>query len=65
MAVHAGSIWLDQNWGRFPTAIWVAANASGVVAEHPDYDQMIDGVRRQGIDLSDVTILLVPRGVVQ
>jgi hypothetical protein len=65
MAVHAGSIWMDQNWGSLPAGFWVAASASGIVAEDRDYDLMLAAVSRQGIALSDVAIILVPVGVIQ
>jgi hypothetical protein len=65
MAIHPGSIWMDQNWTSLSPGLWVATNASGVVAEDSDYDQMVATVRRLGISLSDVTIVLVPIGVIQ
>ncbi len=65
MAIHPGSIFIDQNWNVLSPGMWVAANASGIVAEARLYDLMINSVREQGISLSDVTIVLVPVGVIQ
>jgi hypothetical protein len=65
MAVHPGSIWLDQNWGYLTPGIWVAANATGILAEHPDYDIMLSQLAARNISLSEVTIAIEPKGIVQ
>lgn len=65
MVVHPGSIWIEQNWPRLIRGQWVAASSDGIVAEGPDYDRVIDAIRRRRMDLSEVTIVQVPVGIVQ
>jgi hypothetical protein len=65
MAVHPGSIWLDNNWTRLPPGYWVAADHSGVVAEDRVLDRVVASLARQKIDPDAVTITYVPEGIVQ
>jgi len=65
MAVHPGSIWLEQNWSMLTPGLWVAATAGGIVSEGTDYDVMLAAVVSQGINLAGVTIVYVPVGIVQ
>ena len=47
MSVHPGSIWIDNNVGQAPQDIWVAVNATGVVAEHTDLTLLMEYLSRQ------------------
>lgn len=63
MSVHPGSIWLDNNWGAYPSGLWIAANATRMIAESPDYDDLIAYLRRQQIPLNELTVAyFVPGG---
>jgi hypothetical protein len=65
MAVHQGSIWLDQNWSRLPPDLWVAADATKVVAEARTIVDLYAALANLQVRLPDVTIAYVPAGVIQ
>lgn len=65
MAVHPGSIWLDDNWDQLPKDFWVAANQDGIVAKDKDLENLYSTLQRQKIKLEDVTIAYIPEGIIQ
>lgn len=65
MSVHAGSIWIDQNFTRVPQDLWVAVGASGLVAENRDLSLLMNALARQQTPLDQVTITLLISGVLQ
>jgi hypothetical protein len=65
MAVHPGSIWLDNNWSLLPKDLWVAANHSGIVAEDKDIVIVYSVLQRKNVNLDDITIAYIPDGVIQ
>lgn len=65
MAVHPGSIWLEQHWLQLPKNFWVAAADGGIVAEDRDLSNVYDALKRLKIKFKDVTIAYVPDGVIQ
>lgn len=65
MAVHAGSLWLEENWTHLPPGLWVAAHAEGIVAEDRELNNVYHVLSRRGYKLVDVTIVFVPDGVIQ
>ena len=65
MSVHAGSIWLDNNFSDDLQDRWVAANAERLVAENRDYDALIAFLQTQDISLQDVTIAYFHSGTFQ
>ncbi|NUA26315.1 hypothetical protein [Cupriavidus basilensis] len=66
MSVHPGSVWIDQNFAtQVPQDRWVAADATGLVAENVNYDDLIAYLRRQNVSLQDVTIAYFPAGAFQ
>jgi len=66
MSVHPGSVWIDRNFATLvPQDLWVAANATRLVAENVNYDDLIAFLILQNIPLQDVTIAYFPAGVFQ
>ena len=65
MAVHPGSIWLEQHWSHLPRDFWVAANYGGIVAEDRELSNVYAALKRQKIKLKDVTIAYIPDGIIQ
>jgi hypothetical protein len=65
MAVHPGSIWLDQHWSQLPRDYWVAATQAGIVAEDKDLARVYSTLQRKNIALDEVTIAYIPDGVIQ
>ncbi len=61
MAIHPGSIWINNNYNQLPLGFWIATNASGIVAQDLNYNVLIAQITELGINLSDVTIFLVPK----
>lgn len=65
MAVHPGSIWLDDHWIQLPEDLWVAANYGGIVAEAKELESIYSALQERNIKLKDVTIAYIPEGVIQ
>lgn len=65
MAVHAGSIWIDNHLQNIPRDLWVAVDAQHLVAESQRYEDLINFLLRQRIPLNSVTIAYLPLGILQ
>lgn len=67
MAIHPGSIWLEQNWSPqiLPEGDWVAASATGIIEHSPDLDYLYSIIRSMGIHFDDVAIAYVWFGGIQ
>jgi hypothetical protein len=65
MAVHAGSIWIDQNLSSVPQDVWVAVNAAGMVSESRNLGFLMGFLVSQEVSLADVTIAFIPAGTFQ
>lgn len=65
MAVHAGSLWMEENWKRLPPGLWVAANAEAIITEDRSLANVYDFLSRWNYKLPDVTIVFVPEGIIQ
>lgn len=65
MAVHAGSIWIDQNFTNVPQDLWVAVNATRLVAENRDLSLLMTFLAQRQIALNEVTIAYIQSGTVQ
>lgn len=65
MAVHPGSIWLESHWAQLHQDVWLAANATGIVAEAQDVVDLYSKLQLLGVKLAEVTIAYVPSGVIQ
>ena len=65
MAVHAGSLWMEENWTRLPPGLWVATNAEGIIVEDRSLASVYNFLRRENYKLPDVTIVFVPVGIIQ
>lgn len=65
MSRHAGSIWIDNHFGNIPRDLWIAADATRMVAEDIRYDRLIAFLIAQNIPLRDLTIGFFPSGAIQ
>lgn len=66
MSVHPGSIWIDQNFAaQVPQDLWIAADATRLVGENANYDDLIAFLLRQNVPLQNVTIAYFPAGTFQ
>lgn len=65
MSVHAGSIWIDQNFANVPQDLWIAVNATRLVAENRDLSLLMTFLAQRQVALSEVTITYLSSGTVQ
>jgi hypothetical protein len=65
MSVHAGSVWIDQNFASLPQDLWVAVDAFRLVGENHDLSLLMSFLATQPVPLSDLTITFIPSGTFQ
>lgn len=65
MSVHAGSIWIDNHPQSIPLDLWIAVDATRLVAENPRYDGLIAFLVRSQIPIASLTIAYFPSGALQ
>jgi hypothetical protein len=56
----SASKWLADHWDDLPEDTWVAANSLEKKAEASSYDELIQLLENQQVDLSEVAIVFVP-----
>lgn len=64
MAVHPGSIWLDDHWDSLPKGYWVAAGPDGIVAQDLDLPNVYRNLNSKNVPLDDVTIAYIPPDII-
>lgn len=65
MSVHAGSIWIDQNFTNVPQDLWVAVGSTGIVAEGRDLTLLMNFLASRQVPLAQVTITFLISGTLQ
>ena len=65
MAVHPGSIWINQNFNNVPRGLWIAVDGRRLVAEDRSYSNLLNYLKNSNISLDAVTITLLPIDIFQ
>lgn len=65
MPNHPGSQWLQRNWNELPPDRWVAANATGLVAESPNFETLLSQLSESTVPMQQISIAFVTFDVIQ
>ena len=54
--------WIQNNSEKLPSGEWVAADEFGMVAHNPKFQDLMDELKKKGVDISLMSIALIPEG---